>query len=221
MYRSFILFRADGHPIAPDQISGCIAVFGDGYSNATCEIIRDSAHLDENGEVFRRCASRILASFGMTRGGVLHERCIEVLDACWREIGTSLLDIRAAVDRSGLPRDRYLLRLDERRQNEVIDETWSLMKRILPFTMGKTSYGLVGASKILFAVLPEITLPVDNAQWRFVFRTVDLGDVLRSMVADIQEWEDATGEQLNTLDKLGRLSTLPSVYNVMAMKARP
>jgi len=87
--------------------------------------------------------------------------------------------------------------------------------------MSKTSYGLVGASKILFSVLPEIALPVDNTQWKYVFKTVDFGDVLRFMVSDIQDWEGITGMQLNELDQSKRLSTLPAVYNVMAMRARP
>jgi len=95
------------------------------------------------------------------------------------------------------------------------------MKKLLPFTMGKTTYGLVGASKILFAVLPEIILPIDNSQWLRVFKTVDIGDVIRRMVFDIQRWESITGEKLNEMDYSRRLTTLPSVYNVMAMAARP
>ena len=86
--------------------------------------------------------------------------------------------------------------------------------------MGKTSYGLVGASKILFAVLPEIVMPIDNKQWVSVFQTVDLGDALKYMVSDIENWEEATGKKLDEIDKSGHLSTLPSIYNVMAMAAR-
>jgi hypothetical protein len=87
--------------------------------------------------------------------------------------------------------------------------------------MGKTSYGLVGASKLLFAVLPEIVLPVDNIQWLNVFKTVDLGDIINRMVFDIQHWEKVTGQKLNEMDYSTKLTTLPSVYNVMAMAARP
>ena len=95
------------------------------------------------------------------------------------------------------------------------------MKNLLPFTMGKTTFGLVGASKILFSVLPELVLPIDNSQWLHVFKTVDIGDVIRCMVFDIQRWESATGNKLNEMDYSRRLTTLPSVYNVMAMAARP
>ena len=87
--------------------------------------------------------------------------------------------------------------------------------------MGKTSWGLVGASKILFSVLPEIVLPVDNSMWLNVFKTVDLGDVIKGMAYDIQMWENATGMKLNEMYPNQKLTTLPSAYNVMAMAARP
>ena len=87
--------------------------------------------------------------------------------------------------------------------------------------MGETSYGLVGASKMLFAVLPEIVLPVDNIQWLKVFKTVDIGDVINRMAIDIQEWENITQQRFSELDHSKMLTTLPSVYNVMAMDARP
>ena len=113
----------------------------------------------------------------------------------------------------------FNLALTER--EELIAEIWLITKRLLPFTMGVTSYGLVGASKILFSVLPEIVLPVDNSEWLHVFQTVDMVDVLHRMVFDIQEWESTTGNRLNEVDHSRRLTTLPSVYNVMAMHARP
>ena len=87
--------------------------------------------------------------------------------------------------------------------------------------MGETTYGLVGASKLLFSVFPEITLPIDNTQWLRVFKPVDIGEVIRWMAYDIRRWENLIGEKLNEMDYSGRLSTLPSIYNVMAMAARP
>jgi len=219
-----ILFDAEGHPITPDQISARIVEFGDSYNNATMEIIRDSEVLDKDGEVFIKCASRILSSFGMTRSGTFHVNGSEKLRSCWDAIGANLIEINNSVRKSGLSRGRYIVELSEAEREGLIDEIWLLTKELLPFTMGKTSYGLVGASKILFSVLPEITLPIDTAQWLHVFKTVDIGDVLHRMVFDIQRWESITERQLNDLDDLGyskRLSTLPSVYNVMAMYARP
>ena len=82
-------------------------------------------------------------------------------------------------DENGLVEVKFI-EVDEPTSEELIAEIWSITKRLLPFTMGKTSYGLVGASKILFAVLPEIVLPIDNSQWLHLFKTVDLGSSLRT-----------------------------------------
>ena len=86
--------------------------------------------------------------------------------------------------------------------------------------MSKSSYGLVGASKILFSVLPEIVLPVDNQQWKELFKTVDLGDIIHQMTDGIKKWEDFSQQKLNEVDRLHNLTTLPSVYNVMTMNAK-
>ncbi len=79
----------------------------------------------------------------------------------------------------------------------------------------------VGASKILFSIVPEIVLPVNNVPWREVFRTVELRDVIRRMTSETEFWEKAAGNKLNELDDSGKLATIPAVYNVMAMAARP
>jgi hypothetical protein len=85
---------------------------------------------------------------------------------------------------NGLSSDRYLLELSDDDRERLIAQIWTMTKRLLPLTMGKYSIGLVGASKILFSVLPEIILPVDTQQWHEMFKTVDLGDVIRWMVGD-------------------------------------
>lgn len=214
--------------VKPETITERIAAFGDKYNEATKDIIRDSRELDKDGKAFIKCASRILSSFGMTRSGPFKGAGIagktnkkKILSECWDAIGDRLLEVNKSVLESGLSRDRYLLELSEPERAQLIAKVWLMTKKLLPFTMGKTSHGLVGASKILFSVLPEIALPIDNAQWTYVFQTVDLGDVISRMVSDIQRWEQTTGGQLNELDDSKRLTTLPSVYNVMAMYARP
>jgi len=216
-----ILINAEGHVMTPAEISERIIAFGNGYNNAVKEIIDASIVLDDDGLVFIRCASRVLSNFKMKRRGVFRENIDDVLHSCWNVVGPDLIEINRSVRASGLPRDRYLVELGEPEREDLITEIWLITKKLLPFTMGATSYGLVGASKILFSVIPEIVLPVDNAEWLHVFKTVDLGDVLRRMVCDIQEWEGITGRQLNDLDNSRRLTTLPSVYNVVAMGARP
>jgi len=214
--------------VEPETITERIAAFGNKYNEATKDIIRDSRELDKDGKAFIKCASRILSSFGMTRSGPFKGAGIagktntkKILSECWDVIGDRLLEVNKSVLENGLSRDRYLLELSKAERAQLIAKVWLMTKQLLPFTMGKTSHGLVGASKILFSVLPEIALPIDNAQWTFVFKTVDLGDVISRMVSDIQRWEKTTGRQLNELDDSKRLTTLPSVYNVMAMYARP
>ncbi len=216
-----ILLDNKGLAISPNEINNRINEFGDSYVNATEEIILHSKDLDKNGKVFSQCASLILKNFGMTRSGPFHNHLDEILSGCWNAVGADLLEINDSVHRSGMPRARYLMELGVRERDVLIAEIWSITKKLLPFTMGETSYGLVGASKILFSVLPEIVLPIDNSEWLHVFKTVDIGDVLHRMVFDIQKWEGITGMQLNDVDHSKRLTTLPSAYNVLAMDARP
>lgn len=223
-----ILFNTDGNAITPDEISKKIDSFG--YNDAVYKIIQDSKKLDRNGEVFLKCTARILSNFGMTRSGpfkgveIKQDGSVnrrEILLTCWKAVGGRLIEIHNSILESSHSRDRYLLELNELKREELIAKIWSITKQLLPLTMGKTSYGLVGASKILFAVLPEIVLPVDNSQWLNVFKTVDFGDVIKGMVFDIQRWEKVIGGKLNERDPQKRLTTLPSIYNVMAMAARP
>lgn len=218
-----ILFDLDGVAISPGEIRRKIFSFGDGYNDAVNEIIKNSNNLDKDGEIFVNCASQLLKSFGMTRRGPFHKKnSSERLRNCWDAIGKDLIEIKNFVNKSGFSRDRYLLEISVKERQSLIGKIWLLTKELLPFTMGEaTSYGLVGASKILFSVLPEIVLPVDNNEWLHVFKTVDLGDVLNYMISDIQNWEADTGYLFNDLDQSKRLTTLPSVYNVMAMDARP
>ena len=228
MNSSQILFNDANNAITPNEIRKRILRFG--YNDTVYKIIQDSNDLDRNGQVFIKCTARILSNFGMTRGGpfkgikitengdVNHK---EILLDCWNEVGDCLLEIHNSVLESGYSRGRYLLELRKPKREKLVAEIWIMTKKLLPFTMGKTSYGLVGASKLLFAVLPEIVLPVDNSQWLNVFKTVDLGDIINRMVFDIQQWENITGQKLNKMDYSKKLTTLPSVYNVMAMAARP
>lgn len=223
-----ILFHASGEAIAQAEISKKMDLFG--YNETVNKIIKDSKELDSDGEVFVKCTARVLSNFGMTRSGPFRGVEInengevnrkEILQACWEAVGYHVMEIHNSILEGGYLRDRYILELSENKRDKLIENIWLITKKLLPFTMGKTSYGLVGASKILFAVLPEVVLPIDNSQWLNLFKTVDIGDVIKGMVSDIQHWERVTGKKLNESDPQNRLTTLPSVYNVMAMAARP
>jgi len=221
MNLSKVMLDETGRVLTPDTIRDYIKRFGNSYTDATKDIIDRSKSLDRNGEDFIWCSKRILSNFGMTRAGTFHGDSTEILRGCWHAVGSDLLAIKTTVLESGLSRERYLVELGVLEREALFDQIWRIAKKLLPFSMGGGSYGLVGASKILFSVLPEIVLPVDNTEWIQVFKTVDLGDVLRIMVQDIQAWEVMQGVQLTALDKSGRLTTLPAVYNALAMEARP
>jgi hypothetical protein len=48
-----------------------------------------------------------------------------------------------------------------------------------------------------------------------------LQDIINYMAIDIQKWENITGHRFNEMDPERMLTTLPSVYIVIAMDARP
>jgi len=222
MQKHLILFNKKGSPRTSRELTDKIINFRDSYIKTTCALIQDSAELRVDGETFLKNGSRILSSFGMTRGGPFRDKdqTEATLKRCWQETGPLIIKIKQTLIWSGKSRERLLLDIDRTSFESVTNDIWNVMKEMLPFTIGATSYGLVGASKLLFSILPEIALPIDNDMWLKVFQTVDFGDVIRWMASDIRQWEEVTGERLNELDPTGRLSTLPSVYNVMAMAAR-
>jgi hypothetical protein len=224
-----ILFNGN-EAISPEEISNCIEKFGDSYTKAVTKIIRSTDSLDLNIDIFIKNSAILLNSFGMARSGSFQgikyyqgkvRGPKNKLKACWDGINGDLLLARKILNGQNLnPRSRALVLLEKDSRTEVVSYIWSCFKKLLPITMGKTSYGLVGASKILFSVLPEIALPVDNTEWITVFKTVDFGDVIHTMADEITAWEEITGEQLQTCD-YSENTTLPAVYNVMAMEARP
>ena len=213
------------------MISRAVSEFGDSYAETVQKIIRNTDRPDLDKALFLKNCAILLTNFKMTRAGPFKGIRVDdsngkVLDPknkledAWDRIGKDLVSLKGFLSRAGLkPRSRTLLLLDEASRKDVVGELWSIFKKLLPVTMSSNSYGLVGASKILFSVFPEIALPIDNAEWRTVFKTVDFGDVIHLMADEIAQWEKIRGGHLDNCDKSG-LTTLPSVYNVMAMKVR-
>ena len=216
-----ILFSADGKQLPINQVVDIVNHFGESYSNTTSSIIKESCSLDEKGDALHSCAASILSNFGMTRQGIFKNRLEDTLTKCWEEIGLCIIEQKNQILDSHLSRNRFIIDINDQDREETIHRVWEMTKRILPYTMSPSSYGLVGASKILFSVLPEIVVPVDNVQWKQLFKTVDLGDVIKFMVTDIRKWEDTTKVQLDTVDKQRRLTPIPSIYNAIAMEMRP
>ena len=223
-----ILFR-NSKPIPAEKIANSVKNFGRSYDRTVRKIIKDSNILTE--EIFKKNAATLLINFRMVRNGPF--RGIKVnggkvedpkgrLKACWNETKDELLLVKTLLNNKKIdPRTRTLLLLDEDTKKQIMLNVWSAFKKMLPISMGKHSYGLVGASKLLFSIFPEIVLPVDNAEWLSIFKTVDLGDVINLMADEIAKWEGETGKNLNQCDCLTPQLTLPAIYNVMAMKARP
>jgi hypothetical protein len=153
-------------------------------------------------------------------------RCIDPhgrIEACWKVTRTQAIALRRKLLNFSEHHNptRLLVEIPEEEHEKIVNELWAMFKEILPCCMGRNSLGMVGASKVLFSAFPEIALPVDNAEWRFVFQTVDWGDVLRRMRREIESWETVSGLHLDPCDPSYPLTTLPAVYNVMAMEARP
>jgi hypothetical protein len=222
-----VLFDKNGNPIDVARIKRLVADFSQIYNEVVKKIIDNSTTL--NRETFGFNVATLLPSFGMTRRGAFHGLKIEkgiikdpncVLDACWIQAEKELLDLKHRLGQHTSNRtSRAILELSPEQRNGIVAKVSELFDRLEWTTVNCSDIGRVGASKILFAVLPEIALPVDNAEWDYVFRTHSYGRVLSIMIDEISEWEKQTNTHLETLDPHPP-TTLTSVYNVMAMEAR-
>lgn len=224
-----VLF-VDARPKSGADVSACIKRFGTSYAETVRKIIESTDILNE--EVFMKNAAILLSNFGMTRRGPFFGVGIDgegnvqdpndKLRSCWDQVGGEILSVKKLLNEKRVePRSRTLSLLDDHCRELVISRLWKAFKKLLPVAMGEHTFGLVGASKILFSVFPEIVLPVDTAEWLHLFKTVDFGDITRRMAAEILKWEEVTGEQLQKCDPKDPVTTLPAVYNVMAMEMRP
>jgi len=223
-----ILFDNRSNPLKADYIKKCIAGFGESYNATVWEIINNSRK-GINKEIFFKNVATLMPNFKMTRAGPFKGVKYLVgrvkdpngqIAACWGGIGNNTVKLRNFLDLHKKDRARVLIEILRSAQNEVASELWEMFKKLVPLCMEKSTLGLVASSKFLFAVLPEVALPVDNTQWRRVFKTIDYGDIIRLMAEEITEWERRTGKRLDSCDP-HPLTTLPAIYNVMAMKAKP
>ena len=224
-----VLHNSHGNPHSIEHIKKCVAEFGESYKSTVQEVIRNTDD-GVNKRIFCENVSKLMANFKMTRSGpfkgVKHiDGTLKdpngIVASCWEIANQNIIQIRKFIDEKNKgERGRALIELSNSDRKYVISELWLVFKKLLPLCMSKTSWGMVGASKVLFAVLPEIALPVDNVMWKKVFKTIDYSDIISTMAAEIDEWERLVGAPLDSCDQLPH-TTLPSIYNVMAMKARP
>jgi hypothetical protein len=223
-----ILFYESGNPKDTQSIKDEVLDFSESYDAVMRKIIDNSITL--NRDTFRLNVATLMPAFGMTRRGLFHGVKVEnsiiqdpnqILDDCWTRAKDELQDIKKLLTQnSSYERSRAILEIPRELRNCVVAKAAELFDKLEWTTINDSDVRRVAAGKILFATLPEIALPVDNAEWDKVFRTHSYGRVLSTMIEEINEWERKTKTHLETLDpKLP--TTVTSIYNVMAMSARP
>ncbi|HUT44098.1 MAG TPA: hypothetical protein VMW95_07155 [Desulfobacterales bacterium] len=224
-----ILFDQFGNPLSPETIKNDVDRFSVSYTATVHDIIKRS----QNGlaqDIFFKNVAQLMANFKMTRSGLF--KGVKYLRgtvqdpngqiaACWSIVGSDTVQLRNYLSQQNVShRNRTLVEISESARNKVILDLWTMLKKLLSVCMSNGSYGLVAASKVLFAVLPEIAQPIDNTQWKSLYKTVDYGDIIALMAKEIISWEKQTGQVLDSCDPHEKF-TLPAIYNVMAMRARP
>jgi hypothetical protein len=221
-----ILFDRNGKQKTATEIQSKLNSYSSAYDNVVRIIIKNSVTLDEG--IFRFNVATLMPTFSMTRIGVFHGMRIEnktpidsdcrVLDECWKRFADDFKEVKKAV--SSIPiRNRALFELPEP-SSDIIAKISDLFDEIKWTTLMGSRVGRVGASKMLFAIFPEIALPIDNTEWDYVFMTDSYRKVLLRMIEEIIQWEKASKIDLETMSK-NDYETLPSIYNVMAMSERP
>lgn len=223
-----ILFNKKGYPIKPNVIRKSVNEFGYGYNETVRKVIVNLSN-GVNRHIFRKNVAILMPNFKMTRSGpfkgiqYVGGKVIDPnkqITACWREIGDSAIGLSDFLREKGAgPRTRILVEMSPSDRKEVASALWVMFKKLVTLCIGKNTLGLVAASKVLFAAFPEVAQAIDNAEWRTVFKTIDYGDIILDMASEIAEWERRSGVHLESCDTHA-ITTLPSVYNVMAMKAR-
>lgn len=224
-----ILFDAKGNPIPLKQIETCVSVFVQSYRRTMQDIItRSQPGLTRN--IFFQNVAQLMPNFKMTRQGCFkgvkfHRGVVQdpngQIGNCWAVCGHDVLQIRAFLaQQPNISRRRIIADMPTISRGQVITDLRRTFNLLIPVCMGKVANGLVASSKVLFAALPEIAMPIDTIQWRKLFQTNDYGDIITLMADEIIAWEKQTGQLLDSCDPSPH-ATLPSIYNVMAMKARP
>jgi len=225
MQRYKVLFYDEDPSIPIDHrcISRFVQSFSNSYQKTVATIIGKSENLDY--EAFRSNVVILMKSFKMTRRGAFHgvsmdSNTDDIISLCWRQVGDELKKLKEySKENYRGKRSRILVELSSESRNYVIQKIDELFRKLTAIKIQTGRVTPVGASKVLFAVLPEIALPVDTSEWKHVFRTENYGEILSTMSNEIEEWEKSTEKNLESLDE--HPTTLPAIYNIMAMAARP
>jgi hypothetical protein len=197
------------------------------YAKTVHEITRSTETSIDFG-VFSRNVVRFMVTSHMTRRGPFQGvRFVRgkihdpeaILNSIWDAVGKPIVKLKSLLlDAGGQNRSRVLVEMPEPVINEIVADLRRMFKRLLPVCRGVKSPGLTAASKILFSVFPEISLPVENLHWKNLFQAVDYADLIWLMRAEISAWESRSRKNLNKCDPHGSI-TLPVFYNAVALRA--
>ena len=164
-----ILFDQKG-PISLKEISLAVNAFPKSYTKTVYQIIETTNRETISREQFIKNSVDVLKSFKMTRQGPFKglgykpdgdfKGPVEKIDACWEAVKYELMEIKKLLNSLGIvPRGRSIALMHERQFKDVSNMVWSTFKKLLPITMTTGTFGMVGASKILFSVFPEFVSP--------------------------------------------------------------
>jgi len=230
MQKGFKVLFEDEHPLDYWCIRRFVTSFPESYQTVVEEIIIKSQRL--NKKIFGYNVAKLMPSFKMTRRGAFHGLRLDneqnkpidpkgVISLCWKQVGVELQELKGYIKENALcERRRIPVDLPSGSRSYIIQNTNDLFEKLRNVKINGSMVGPVGASKVLFAALPEVALPVDNQEWKHVFGTDRYYVILSTMVDEIEEWEKRVQEKLNEVSPYAKI-TLPSIYNIMAMSARP
>jgi len=224
-----ILFKTNGKPYTTRFVKTCVRKFGESYKETMCKVINNSRD-GLNKEIFHRNVATLMPNFLMGRAGPFKGvKYIEgnVIDpkgqiaACWDSIGKQAVELRKFINQHHKgSRRRVIIKAPPAVQKKIASQLMLLLTQLSSICWTENSFGLVGSSKVLFAVLPEVAMAIDNAEWKKVFRTIDYAAIITRMIDQIKKWEKSTKTDLDSCDPRGCF-TVPCIYNVMAMRAPP
>lgn len=225
----FKILFINGRPLTENEIEAAIIKFNTrfGYQATVREII-NRLGVQFGRDSFLKNSAQLMTNFKMTRSGPFKGVKYQdenysdpngLLKACWNKVGDELISLRAEIFKRWSNRTRILVDVDDNALDDITTKLWEVFKKLLPICMSTHSWGVVGASKIVFSALPEFSLPIDNSQWKTLFKTVYYKDIITLMALETKAWESAVGKNLDACDP-HKPTTLAAIYNVMAMKAR-
>ena len=160
-----ILFKTNGNSYRPRFVEKCVRDFGKSYNETVCKVISNSSN-GLNKEIFRRNVAMLMPNFMMGRagpfGGIIYmggnvKDPKGQITAYWDSIGKQAVKLRKFISQSRQgSRGRVLVETPRAVQKEIASQLMRLLSRLSSVCWTENSFGLVGASKVLFAVFKQV-----------------------------------------------------------------